>query len=142
MGEHFEGRCHCGAVRFEVELIGGLEGASRCNCSYCSMRGAVALSARTEDLKVYKGYDFLRVYTFGTHAAQHYFCGKCGIYTHHQRRSNPEHYGVNAAALEGLSPFDFEAVPVVDGQHHPRDVSDHAVVKRVGTLIYEPYFDD
>ncbi|NNU16460.1 GFA family protein [Parvularcula sp. ZS-1/3] len=140
MGTHFEGRCHCGAVRFEVELLGGLETATRCNCSFCSMRGAVALTAEKSAMKVYKGFESLGVYSFGTHTAQHYFCGVCGIYTHHIRRSNPKHVGVNAACLEGLSPFDFEVVPVIDGQNHPRDISDGAVASLVGTLAFKPEF--
>jgi hypothetical protein len=53
--------------------------------------------------------------------AQHYFCSKCGIYTHHRRRSNPNQYGVNVACLKGASPFDFDDVPVIDGINHPKD---------------------
>ena len=54
-------------------------------------------------------------------ALEHFFCSKCGIYTHHQRRSNPNQYGVNVACLSGLSPFDFEDVVVYDGANHPAD---------------------
>lgn len=39
------GQCHCGTVRFEVTLSDGLNSARRCTCSYCRMRGAVAVSA-------------------------------------------------------------------------------------------------
>jgi hypothetical protein len=56
---------------------------------------------------------------FGT--AKHFFCSKCGIYTHHQRRSNPDQFGVNVACLLGVSPFDFEDVVVHDGVDHPDD---------------------
>lgn len=142
MGTHFEGRCHCGAVRFEVELLGGLETATRCNCSFCAMRGAVALTAEKKALKVYKGFENLGVYSFGTHIAQHYFCRVCGIYTHHVRRSNPKNVGVNAACLEGLSPFDFEVVPVIDGQNHPRDISPTAAGVKVGSLAYKLDFEE
>ncbi len=31
------GSCHCGAVRFQVQLTDGLKTARRCNCSYCRM---------------------------------------------------------------------------------------------------------
>jgi hypothetical protein len=30
-------------------------------------------------------------------------------------------YGVNVACLEGVSPFDFAEVPVMDGVAHPSD---------------------
>ena len=48
-------------------------------------------------------------------------CAHCGIYTFHQRRSSPDEYGINAACIEGTSPFDFAEVPVSDGVHHPKD---------------------
>ncbi|WP_193570343.1 GFA family protein [Luteibacter yeojuensis] len=113
--------CHCGAVRFSVTLTDGLRTARRCNCSYCRMRGAVAVSAQLDGIVVEQGEDMLSVYQFNTGSAKHYFCSKCGIYTFHQRRSNPGQYGVNVACLEGISPFDFAEVPVLDGVNHPAD---------------------
>ena len=53
------------------------------------MRGAVAVSAARDDLHVLAGAESLTLYQFGTMTAQHWFCARCGIYTHHQRRSNP-----------------------------------------------------
>ncbi len=115
------GACHCGAVRFEVTLTEGLASARRCNCSYCSMRGAVAVTARRDGLKLLSSEDFLATYRFNTGAAEHHFCTNCGIYTHHRRRSNAEELGVNVACLEGLSPFDFAEIPVNEGRIHPND---------------------
>ena len=40
------GACHCGTVRFRVRLPDGLKG-TRCNCSFCRMRGAVAIGVGT-----------------------------------------------------------------------------------------------
>jgi hypothetical protein len=85
------------------------------------MRGAVAVSAALDGFDILSGADALSLYQFNTRSAKHYFCSKCGIYTHHQRRSNPHEYGVNAACLAGLSPFDFDEVAVNDGVHHPAD---------------------
>tara|TARA_R110000868_G_scaffold34251_11_gene123796 strand:- start:382 stop:570 length:189 start_codon:yes stop_codon:yes gene_type:complete len=56
------------------------------------MRGAVAVSAQLAGLKITKGEDKLSLYQFNTNQAKHYFCSVCGIYTHHQRRSNPEQF--------------------------------------------------
>jgi hypothetical protein len=53
--------------------------------------------------------------------AEHFFCSVCGIYTHHRRRSNPNHFSVNVACLKDVSPFDFECVPVYEGVVHPSD---------------------
>ncbi len=130
------GSCHCGRVRFEVQLSDGFNSARRCNCSYCRMRGAVAVSAELGGIRFLSGEDALTSYRFNTGAAQHFFCSTCGIYTHHQRRSNPNQYGVNVACLDGVSPFDFAEVAVLDGVHHPNDTGGGAI--RVGTLRFEP----
>ncbi len=116
-----EGACHCGTVRFRVKLTDGFRTARRCNCSYCRMRGAVAVSANVGDISFHAGKEALTLYQFNTRLAEHYFCSKCGIYTHHRRRSNPSQLGINVACLEGVSPFDFANIPVIDGVNHPTD---------------------
>ena len=129
-----DGACHCGAVRFHVRLSNGLKTARRCDCSFCRMRGAVAVSAPIEGFTILSGADALTLYQFNTGTAKHYFCSRCGIYTHHQRRSRPQEYGVNVACLAGISPFDFPEVPVNDGVHHPSDGGGGVV----GVLRYTP----
>jgi hypothetical protein len=129
------GACHCGAVRFTVKLSDGLRTARRCNCSYCRMRGAVAVSAELDGITIEQGEEVLSVYQFNSGTAKHYFCSTCGIYTFHQRRSTNTQYGVNVACLEGISPFDFEEVPVLDGVNHPAD-SGRKVGAQAGVLRY------
>lgn len=132
-----DGACHCGTVRFHVKLVDGLAKPRRCNCSICRMRGAVAVSAKLGDIEILAGEEALTLYTFNTGAAKHYFCSVCGIYTHHQRRSTPDEYGVNVACLDGVSPFDFNEVPVGDGVNHPKD--DPAGASRyIGVLKFIP----
>lgn len=128
--------CHCGSVRFSLRLSDGLRTARRCNCSYCRMRGAVAVSVQLSDLEVLQGREALSLYQFNTGEARHYFCKRCGIYTFHQRRSSPDQYGVNVACIEGMSPFDFAEVPVTDGVHHPKDRAGGAAPP-AGWLRYE-----
>lgn len=130
------GSCHCGAVRFEAILSDGFNSIRRCTCSYCRMRGAVVVSAEMGGVRILAGEDILTSYRFNTRTAQHFFCSRCGIYTHHQRRSNPNQYGVNVACLDCVSPFDFETVPVTDGVHHPNDTGGPA--RRAGTLRFVP----
>ncbi len=72
-------------------------------------------------IRILKGDDVLRLYQFNTMTAKHFFCGRCGIYTHHQRRSNPSQYGFNVACLEGINPLKIEGVPTNDGVNHPAD---------------------
>lgn len=129
------GQCHCRTVRFEIKLSDGLKSVRRCTCSYCRMRGAVAVSAALGGIRFIQGEDALTSYRFNTGAAQHFFCSQCGIYTHHQRRSNQAQYGVNVACLDGVSPFDFSEVPVLDGEQHPNDTGQFA--RQIGTLRFE-----
>jgi hypothetical protein len=129
------GQCHCGAVRFDVELSDGFNTIRRCTCSYCRMRGAVAVSAAVGGILFVRGEEMLTSYRFNTGEAKHFFCSRCGIYTHHQRRSNPKQYGINVACLDGVSPFDFTEVPVWDGVQHPNDTG--GAVRRAGTLRFE-----
>lgn len=132
-----DGACHCGAVQFRVVLPGGLAGPVRCNCSYCRMKGAVMLFAGVKDITITQGADRLCVYRFGSQAARHYFCGTCGIHTHHQRRFDPAQIAVNAACLAGVSPFDFAELRVLDGHIHPLDHGGGALGV-AGVLRYVP----
>ncbi|WP_134679735.1 GFA family protein [Paracoccus ravus] len=113
--------CHCGKVRFRVRLVDGFNTIRRCDCSFCRMRGAIAVTARLGEIEFLAGEDNLTLYQFNTGTAKHWFCKTCGIYTHHQRRSDPSQYGINVACLTGVSPFDFPEVIVADGVHHPSD---------------------
>ena len=132
-----EGSCHCGAVKFTVELPHGLSSARRCTCSICRMRGAVAVTAKTGGLTITAGGEQLATYRFNSRVAEHHFCSVCGIYTHHKRRSNPDELGVNAACLEGVSPFDFGEVLVIDGIRHPSDDPERRS-RVAGVLRFEP----
>ena len=116
-----QGSCHCGAVEFEVALPIGLDDPRRCDCSMCSRRGAIVASVPLDGLTITKGADKLNLYQFNTMTAKHYFCSICGIYTHHQRRSNPDQFAFNVACLDGVRVFDLGEVPVGDGINHPRD---------------------
>ncbi len=111
--------CHCGAVEMAVSLSDGLNTAGRCDCSFCARRGAISVTAPLDGIKIVKGSDNLTLYQWGINTAKHYFCRTCGIYTHHQRRSNPDQYGVNVAALDGVNPRDLGPVPRTDGINHP-----------------------
>ena len=113
--------CHCGAIVLELSLPEGIVDPRRCDCSICRRKGAVVASVPLSGIRIVKGEEQLRLYQFNTKTARHYFCSECGIYTHHQRRSNPEQYGYNVGCLEGVNPFDIPNVPVNDGVNHPAD---------------------
>jgi hypothetical protein len=101
------GHCHCGAVQFRIE--GAITELTTCDCSLCMMRGALMAKVHESGLTVLAGEDRLTLYQWNTRTARHYFCSVCGIYVFHRKRSQPDHYGINARCLEGL---DLAALPV------------------------------
>jgi hypothetical protein len=107
------GSCHCGAVRFTA-AIDPAAPAYRCNCSLCRRKGALIVPTPLDGLTVHQGWEAMSVYQWHTMVAKHYFCATCGIYTFHQRRSDPNSYGVNLGCLEGVTADDF-AIEDVDG---------------------------
>lgn len=113
--------CHCGAVSLTATLPRGLGDVARCTCSFCARRQAAAVTATTASLVVTRGADNLALYTWHTGTAQHYFCKTCGIYTHHQRRSDPTECGVNLGCIEGVNTWEHEPVRWTDGVNHPSD---------------------
>ena len=100
---------------FEVDLEDGLQDLRRCNCSLCRRKGAIMASVPVEKLRVVEGEDKLSLYQWNTKIARHYFCSICGIYTHHQRRSDPTTCGFNVACIEGVDPYALQGVTVSDG---------------------------
>lgn len=113
--------CHCGGVELELDLPEGLVDVRRCDCSLCRRRGAIAASIPLSGIKIIKGEHLLSLYQFNTKTAKHYFCRVCGIYTHHQRRSNPALYGFNVGCLEGINALKIPDIPTYDGVNHPAD---------------------
>ena len=113
--------CHCGGVVLELDLPDGVVDARRCTCSLCSKKGVIMGAVPLEDLRIVKGRELLTVYRFNTMTTEHYFCSRCGIYTHHQRRSNPQEYGVNVGGLENVNPSELGEIPWSDGVNHPSD---------------------
>ncbi|HHF0556080.1 TPA: GFA family protein [Vibrio antiquarius] len=113
--------CHCGKVELELALPNGIEKPRRCDCSICRRRGAIVASVPLNGIRIVQGEDVLKLYQFNTRTAKHFFCGECGIYTHHQRRSDPSEYGYNVGCLEGVNPYELGTIEVMDGVNHPSD---------------------
>ncbi len=93
------GGCHCGAVRFEVE-VSETPVVTECNCSICSKAGYLHLAVSAEQFRLLAGQDSLTTYTFGTGAAKHHFCRVCGVKSFYVPRSNPTGFSVNFRCLD------------------------------------------
>ena len=134
-GKTYKGGCHCGTVRFCFTMPQGPV-IRRCNCTICAMKGVVMLDVPMADLEITSGEDALTLYTFGSGQAKHRFCSKCGIHPFHQLRSEPDHYGLNLACIDGMTIYDFPEVEVFNGQSHPADGGEYGYI---GVMRYERY---
>lgn len=75
--EKYEGGCHCGEVRFTVEM--DIKEVLSCNCSICSRKGHLLAFTPIENFNLLKGETFLSDYQFGNKTIHHLFCKACGI---------------------------------------------------------------
>ena len=100
-------KCHCGAV--ELEVNNDLDIIKQCNCSICKRRNAKMAMVSKESLSITKGKEYLTSYKFNTMIAEHFFCKICGIYTHHNRRSDPHGAAVNSGCIDAIDPFEYKA---------------------------------
>tara|TARA_B100001059_G_scaffold109641_1_gene109708 strand:+ start:44 stop:406 length:363 start_codon:yes stop_codon:yes gene_type:complete len=114
-------KCHCGSIEAEINNLENLEKILRCNCSLCKRKGAVMSMVKNEDFKITKGADKLKLYQFHTKVAKHYFCSICGIYTHHNPRSNPAMTGFNLGCIDEVNTFNLKDILINDGLNHPLD---------------------
>lgn len=96
----YNGGCHCGQVRFEVET--DLDDISDCNCSICSKKGFLHLIVEPEKFRLLSGEGNLATYKFNTGTAQHSFCRTCGIHSFYVPRSDPYKIDVNVRCLDNV----------------------------------------
>lgn len=93
------GGCHCGQIRFKV--IAPINPVvQECNCSICSKTGFLHLIVPASRFHLLSGEQHLSHYTFGTGAAKHLFCTRCGIKSFYIPRSNPDGFSINLRCLD------------------------------------------
>jgi hypothetical protein len=73
----YQGRCHCGNTRFEIE--GEIETVRECDCSVCRRRGALIFRVASDKIRFLTPLDNLSIYRWGTGTGVDYFCATCGI---------------------------------------------------------------
>lgn len=91
----YTGGCHCGKVRFEVEMDEPKAGMT-CNCSYCSKKGTVLTFVPATNFKITEGEENLTHYHFNKNVVDHSFCKICGTQAFGQGKG-PD--GVETAAI-------------------------------------------
>jgi len=107
MKKTYQGSCHCGKVRFEVDM--DLDHVRVCDCSLCRKRGALNHRVEDSDLRIANPLDELTLYQWHTRTAKDYFCPSCGILPFRRPRTAPEVWTVNVRCLEGV---DVQSIPI------------------------------
>jgi hypothetical protein len=98
------GGCHCGRVRFEVDIE--TFDAIDCNCSICTKKGFLHVIVTQSAFRLLQGEGELTEYRFNTGIARHLFCKTCGMHAFYIPRSHPDRIDVNARCLdEGIARF-------------------------------------
>jgi hypothetical protein len=114
----YKGSCHCGRVRFEVDL--DLDHVRSCDCSICRKRGALIHRVEAVQVRFLTPLDDMTLYQWHTRTAEDYFCPTCGIlpFRRPRQRTSEEVAGgmppfsgwaINVRCLDGV---DLDVIPV------------------------------
>lgn len=100
----YAGSCHCGQIRFEVEMA--LDKVTACNCSICSRAGWLLAFVPAAQFKLISGEEMLTDYQFGKKHLHHPFCRSCGIHAfgHGAAPSGAEMRCINVRCLADVDP--------------------------------------
>jgi len=110
------GGCHCGKVRYEVEM--NVEKAISCNCSICMKRGSLLDFVPETSFKLLSSESDLGDYQFNKKKIHHLFCKNCGILSY-SKAAAPDGTKMVAINLRCLDGFDMSQVKIkeYDGKH-------------------------
>jgi hypothetical protein len=72
----YQGSCHCGRTRFEVQ--GEIGVVLECNCSHCGRKGTLWWFVPRQAMTLQTADSELSTYLFNKHVIQHRFCPTCG----------------------------------------------------------------
>ena len=106
MTKTYQGSCHCGKVRFEVDL--NLDHVRVCDCSMCRRRGALNHRVEESHFRLLTPLEDLTLYQWHTKTAKDYFCPVCGIQPFRRPRTAPDLWTINVRCLEEV---DLESIP-------------------------------
>jgi hypothetical protein len=114
------GSCHCGAVRFAVDLDLGL-GTIRCNCTLCTKQRSWVAIVPASSFRLLAGADALSEYRCNTRTEAHRFCSACGVRVFHTGVSPRwgNYVALSVACLDDVDAGALQAAPVtlLDGRN-------------------------
>jgi hypothetical protein len=117
--ERRPGGCHCGRVRFEVDVDLRSPG-SRCNCSVCTKTAVTSYIVKPATFRTLAGEDALGEYEWGSKTSKRYFCAHCGVHTFgrgHLAEVGGDYVAVNANCLDDVDPTTLDVI-YWDGRHN------------------------
>ena len=120
------GGCHCGAVRFQVEIDASQ--GSRCNCSICNKISQLGAIVKPDAFKLLAGEDSITKYAWGHEVSRRSFCKHCGVHCFgagHLPELGGDFMSINLNTLDDVDPIDVKVI-YWDGRHDnwhagPRD---------------------
>jgi hypothetical protein len=118
----YHGSCHCGAVRYEVDLDLAAGGA-RCNCSFCAKVRNWSAAVKPDAFRLLTSPDAMTDYLFNTGSVHHTFCTTCGIHAcghGHLEAMGGDFCTVSLACLDDADITELAEAPVVyaDGRNN------------------------
>ena len=119
--EHIGG-CHCGAVKFKAIASRKVK-VHICNCSICIKKQIKGFIVPKANFKVLQGQDNLKLYTFNTGQALHYFCNTCGVQSFYHPRSNPDGISVMIYCIDSGTIDEVEEIEF-DGQNWEKSIKE------------------
>jgi hypothetical protein len=121
----YKASCHCGAVRYEVD-VDLSEGTMRCNCSICTKARAWFRPVPAKDFRLLSGEQMLADYHWlppgRSESNLHYrFCKRCGVRAFaqgHWEALGGEFFAIAIATLDNADPDELaRSIKYLDGRH-------------------------
>jgi len=124
--KHYKGSCHCGTVRYEVDLDLS-KGTIRCNCSLCTKARAWFTFVNPRQLRMQSGEDSMAEYRWTPPGKPgpfltYRFCRTCGVRVY--ATGDAEFMGgkfiaLAVATLDDVDPEELAGAPTkfIDNRH-------------------------
>jgi hypothetical protein len=112
------GSCHCGDVRFEVDI--DATAGSRCNCSICTKTSITGGIVKPSAFVLLTDESKLSMYEWGGKISKRYFCKRCGVHCFargHLEQLGGDYISVNLNCLDDLDMRDVSLI-FWDGRHN------------------------
>lgn len=113
------GGCHCGAIRYSVDLDLANLSAQKCNCSICHKTNRLPIPVDRKNFKLTNpsSMDQVPQYQFGPKRQHSHFCTTCGVHcfsygSYEFQGQTINNFSINAVTLDPDQGVDLRAIKV------------------------------